>query len=171
MRPPLPGRLQPREAVARLCGPQVWAIWATTWHLFVGALPFKLINDASTFVGPVFLNLLLGVVSAGQSSTLGYSYAALMFLRARAGHAVRQPALPARHARRCAPPAFQGFCVGGAGATPAALLFSTELWLCMLQCMRVLCVQLWQQSVRQDIAPAMPSVRVLNISFQGLNLF
>ena len=60
--------------------PQVWAIWATTWHLFVGALPFKLINDASTFVGPVFLNLLLGVVSAGQSSTLGYSYAALMFV-------------------------------------------------------------------------------------------
>ena len=59
---------------------QTRAIWATTWHLFVGALPFKLINDASTFVGPVFLNLLLGVVSSGQSSTLGYSYAALMFV-------------------------------------------------------------------------------------------
>lgn len=68
---------QPRDCFLPV--PQTWAIWATTWHLFVGALPFKLINDAATFVGPVFLNLLLGVVSAGQSSTLGYSYAALMF--------------------------------------------------------------------------------------------
>ena len=58
---------------------QMLAIWKTTWKLFVGALPFKLVNDAATFVGPVFLNLLLGVVSAGQSSALGYSYAALMF--------------------------------------------------------------------------------------------
>ena len=58
----------------------MWAIWKVTWHLFVGALPFKLINDAATFVGPIFLNLLLGVVSAGQSSTLGYSYAAAMFV-------------------------------------------------------------------------------------------
>ncbi|CAK0780401.1 hypothetical protein CVIRNUC_005040 [Coccomyxa viridis] len=58
----------------------MWAIWKVTWHLFVGALPFKLVNDAATFVGPIFLNLLLGVVSAGQSSTLGYSYAAVMFV-------------------------------------------------------------------------------------------
>ncbi len=59
---------------------QMWAIWKVTWHLFVWALPFKLVNDAATFVGPIFLNLLLGVVSAGQSSTLGYSYAAVMFV-------------------------------------------------------------------------------------------
>ena len=38
---------------------QMLAIWKTTWGLFVGALPFKLVNDAATFVGPVFLNLLL----------------------------------------------------------------------------------------------------------------
>ena len=62
-----------------LCA-QMWAIWKVTWHLFIGALPFKLVNDAATFVGPIFLNLLLGVVSSGQSSTLGYSYAAVMFV-------------------------------------------------------------------------------------------
>jgi hypothetical protein len=56
------------------------AIWKTTWKLFVTALPFKLVNDGATFIGPVFLNLLLGVVSSGQSSALGYSYAALMFV-------------------------------------------------------------------------------------------
>ena len=44
------------------------------------ALPFKLVNDAATFIGPIFLNLLLGVVSSGQSYSLGYSYAALMFV-------------------------------------------------------------------------------------------
>ena len=59
---------------------QTLAIWKVSWHLFLGALPFKLVNDAATFVGPIFLNLLLGVVSAGKSSTLGYSYAALMFV-------------------------------------------------------------------------------------------
>ena len=79
---------------------QMWAIWKVTWHLFIGALPFKLVNDAATFVGPIFLNLLLGVVSAGQSSTLGYSYAAVMFVGPGHRHPVRQPALPARHARR-----------------------------------------------------------------------
>ena len=51
-----------------------------TWRLFIGAVPFKLVNDAATFVGPIFLNLLLGVVSSGASSTLGYTYAALMFV-------------------------------------------------------------------------------------------
>ena len=51
-----------------------------TWRLFFGAVPFKLVNDAATFVGPIFLNLLLGVVSSGASSTLGYTYAALMFV-------------------------------------------------------------------------------------------
>jgi len=35
--------------------------------LFLSALPFKLVNDASQFVGPVILNRLLTVV-AGQSS-------------------------------------------------------------------------------------------------------
>ena len=59
---------------------QTLAIWKVTWRLFLGALPFKLINDAATFVGPIFLNLLLGVVSEGKSSALGYSYAGLMFV-------------------------------------------------------------------------------------------
>ncbi len=56
------------------------ALWKTSWHLFVGALPFKLVNDGATFIGPIFLNLLLGVVASGQSYALGYSYAALMFV-------------------------------------------------------------------------------------------
>lgn len=56
------------------------ALWKTTWWLFVTALPFKLVNDGATFIGPIFLNLLLGVVSSGQSYTLGYTYAALMFV-------------------------------------------------------------------------------------------
>ncbi|CAL8468910.1 g8451 [Coccomyxa elongata] len=56
------------------------ALWKTTWWLFVSALPFKLVNDGATFIGPIFLNLLLGVVSSGQSYTLGYTYAALMFV-------------------------------------------------------------------------------------------
>lgn len=59
---------------------QTLAIWKVTWRLFLGALPFKLINDAATFVGPIFLNLLLGVVSEGKSSAVGYSYAGLMFV-------------------------------------------------------------------------------------------
>ena len=59
---------------------QTLAIWKVTWRLFVGAVPFKLVNDAATFVGPIFLSLLLGVVSSGASSTLGYTYAALMFV-------------------------------------------------------------------------------------------
>ena len=59
---------------------QTFAIWKVTWRLFLGALPFKLVNDAATFVGPLFLNLLLGVVSEGKSSAVGYSYAGLMFV-------------------------------------------------------------------------------------------
>ena len=59
---------------------QTLAIWKVTWRLFLGALPFKLVNDAATFVGPLFLNLLLGVVSEGKSSAVGYSYAGLMFV-------------------------------------------------------------------------------------------
>eukprot|EP00955_Chlamydomonas_euryale_P046816 353511-Chlamydomonas_euryale.AAC.6 len=37
------------------------ACWATVRGLFLAALPFKLVNDAAQFVGPVFLNLLLKV--------------------------------------------------------------------------------------------------------------
>lgn len=59
---------------------QVWALWQTTKLLYIVALPFKLINDASQFVGPTFLNLLLGVVASGAPATLGYFYATLMLL-------------------------------------------------------------------------------------------
>ena len=59
---------------------QTHAIWRINRWLFLTALPFKLTNDAAQFVGPVFLNLLLGVVSKGQPSSLGYTYAGLMLL-------------------------------------------------------------------------------------------
>lgn len=57
---------------------QTSALWKFTRYLILTALPFKLINDLSQFVGPTFLNLLLGVVSSGQPSSLGYMYAVLM---------------------------------------------------------------------------------------------
>lgn len=59
---------------------QTRAIWRSNKWLFLTALPFKLVNDASQFIGPVFLSLLLGVVSKGQPSSLGYTYAVLMLL-------------------------------------------------------------------------------------------
>ena len=71
--------LQALRTAPVLLPAQTLALWKTSWHLFVGALPFKLVNDAATFVGPTFLNLLLGVVSKGESSALGYTYAGLMF--------------------------------------------------------------------------------------------
>ncbi len=69
---------------------QVWAVqtraaFKTFKWLFLGALPFKLGNDASQFVGPIFLNLLLGVVENGGSATAGYSYATLMLVLLLAG--------------------------------------------------------------------------------------
>ena len=35
--------------------------------LFLGAVPFKLLNDAAQFVGPFFLNRLLDVIQTGDS--------------------------------------------------------------------------------------------------------
>lgn len=43
------------------------ACWAAVGHLFLAALPFKLVIDASQFVGPTILNRLLSVV-AGRSA-------------------------------------------------------------------------------------------------------
>ena len=57
---------------------QTLALWRFTRYLILTALPFKLVNDLSQFVGPTFLNLLLGVVSSGQPSSVGYLYAILM---------------------------------------------------------------------------------------------
>lgn len=59
---------------------QTHAIWRSNKWLFLTALPFKVVNDGAQFVGPIFLNLLLGVVSKGQPSSLGYTYACLMLL-------------------------------------------------------------------------------------------
>ena len=64
---------------------QTRASWRTFKWLFLGALPFKLGNDASQFVGPIFLNLLLGIVETGGSAVLGYSYATLMLILLIAG--------------------------------------------------------------------------------------
>lgn len=64
---------------------QTRASWRTFKWLFLGALPFKLGNDASQFVGPVFLNLLLGVVENGGSAIAGYSYATMMLTLLLAG--------------------------------------------------------------------------------------
>lgn len=57
---------------------QTWALWKFSRYLILTALPFKLCNDASQFVAPTFLSLLLGVVSSGQPSSLGYMYATVM---------------------------------------------------------------------------------------------
>ncbi|GAX80189.1 hypothetical protein CEUSTIGMA_g7627.t1 [Chlamydomonas eustigma] len=57
------------------------ACWSTVSHLYIAALPFKLVNDASQFVGPVFLNMLLKVVADENAPAWkGYLYAGLMFL-------------------------------------------------------------------------------------------
>jgi hypothetical protein len=39
--------------------------------LFLGALPYKLINDAAQFVGPLILNRLLSVVAAKAAAASG----------------------------------------------------------------------------------------------------
>ena len=57
---------------------QALALWRFTRYLILTALPFKLVNDLSQFVAPTFLKLLLGVVSSGQPSSVGYMYATLM---------------------------------------------------------------------------------------------
>lgn len=56
------------------------ACWRITRGLIGGAIPFKLVNDASQFVAPIFINLLLGVVEKGQSSAKGFFFAGLMFV-------------------------------------------------------------------------------------------
>ena len=47
--------------------------------LILVAIPFKLVNDASQFIAPVFINLLLGVVANGEPAAKGYFFAGLMF--------------------------------------------------------------------------------------------
>jgi hypothetical protein len=44
---------------------------ASVGHLFLGALPYKLINDAAQFVGPLILNRLLSVVAAKAAAASG----------------------------------------------------------------------------------------------------
>jgi hypothetical protein len=56
------------------------AAWKSTAPLFFAALPFKLINDASQFVGPVFLNLLLASITRSDPPRRSYGYAILMFI-------------------------------------------------------------------------------------------
>ncbi|KAK9802963.1 hypothetical protein WJX72_012534 [[Myrmecia] bisecta] len=56
------------------------ACWHTTRGLFLAAIPLKLTNDAAQFIGPTFLNLLLGVVQAGGAALTGYTYALIMLL-------------------------------------------------------------------------------------------
>lgn len=72
-------------AFLKIVSLQTRASWRTFKWLFLGALPFKLGNDASQFVGPVFLNLLLGVVENGGSALAGYSYATMMLTLLLAG--------------------------------------------------------------------------------------
>ena len=55
------------------------AAWKTVAWLFITATPFKALNDASQFVGPVFLNLLLTSIARGDPARKSYSYAAGMF--------------------------------------------------------------------------------------------
>ena len=64
--------------VLMCCGVQTYTLWRMNKRLFLTALPFKLINDAATFVGPTFLSLLLGVVASGGSALRGYTLAGLM---------------------------------------------------------------------------------------------
>ncbi|WIA43760.1 hypothetical protein OEZ86_010184 [Tetradesmus obliquus] len=60
-------------------GPQKASLFAacraSVGHLFLGALPYKLINDAAQFVGPLILNRLLSVVAtqAAAASSGGSS--------------------------------------------------------------------------------------------------
>lgn len=59
---------------------QTRACWKTTGGLIGTAIPCKLVNDASQFVAPIFINLLLGVVDNHESTGKGYSLAFLMFV-------------------------------------------------------------------------------------------
>ena len=70
--------IKPITSVCSSVWLQTLALWRFTRYLILTALPFKLVNDLSQFVAPTFLNLLLGVVSSGQPSSVGYMYATLM---------------------------------------------------------------------------------------------
>ena len=59
---------------------QTKACWKTTRGLIGGAIPFKVVNDASQFVAPIFINLLLSVVDNNEPSGKGYFLAVLMFV-------------------------------------------------------------------------------------------
>ena len=59
---------------------QTLACWRTVRGQLGWAIPFKLINDASQFVAPIFINLLLDVVESGKPPSVGYTLACLMFL-------------------------------------------------------------------------------------------
>lgn len=46
--------------------------WQAVSHLFLPAIPVKMISDAAQFVAPVFINLLLSAVSSGAPDRTGY---------------------------------------------------------------------------------------------------
>lgn len=53
-----------RHWAAELEGPKpslAMACWKTVRHLYITALPLKILDDLTPFIGPVFLNLLLKV--------------------------------------------------------------------------------------------------------------
>eukprot|EP00892_Ulva_mutabilis_P008206 jgi/Ulvmu1/5758/UM025_0012.1 len=56
------------------------ACWKTTARLFLVAAPYKILNDASQFVAPVFLNLLLSAIAAGAPVLRSYLLAVAMFV-------------------------------------------------------------------------------------------
>ncbi|KAH7289296.1 hypothetical protein KP509_31G069200 [Ceratopteris richardii] len=63
--------------------PKPWLLWAlhrsNGLRFWLGGI-FKIGNDASQFVGPVFLNLLLASMQNGDPAWIGYIYAACIFI-------------------------------------------------------------------------------------------
>jgi hypothetical protein len=57
----------------------VTAGWRTVKWQFIAAAPFKAANDASQFVGPVFLNYLLGSIGRNDPPGKSYLFAVVMF--------------------------------------------------------------------------------------------
>ena len=55
------------------------ACWKTVSWFFICAAPFKALNDASQFVGPVFLNLLLSSIARQDPPGRSYLFAGSMF--------------------------------------------------------------------------------------------
>ncbi|KAG2427456.1 hypothetical protein HXX76_012392 [Chlamydomonas incerta] len=70
-------------------GPAGAGLGRACWRLVAGevlwALPAKALNDASQFVGPLFLNMLLQVLATGGPAWRGYAAAGLMFAGSAAG--------------------------------------------------------------------------------------